>query len=112
MSDKLYTLTSFREAWPELMRSAIAIREKAHAPYPRFRVGADGSIHSGCNVENVSYGLTICAERSAVCAAVSAGCQEIVAIAVATSGEPVFQCGACLQVIREFAFQQFGPETG
>lgn len=80
----------------------------AHCPYSRFPVGAaaladDGSIHSGCNVENASFGLTVCAERVAVLKAVSSGCKTIKAVAVYTPTQlPNTPCGACRQVIMEF----------
>lgn len=83
---------------------------RAHAPYSRFRTGAalqtcDGTIVTGCNVENCSFGLTICAERAAVSRAVSEGHQAFAAIAVATEADQVHtvaSCGACLQVLAEF----------
>ena len=81
---------------------------QAYAPASKFRVGAavlapNGSIHGGCNVENASYGLTVCAERHAVAAAVLAGAQEIAAVAVFTDlVEPAGPCGACRQVLAEF----------
>jgi len=89
-----------------LIGSAASARPNAHAPYSRFQVGAavltsSGDIFSGCNVENASYGLTICAERAAVCAAIAAGHKEIVAVAVATPGGHA-PCGACRQVLSEF----------
>jgi cytidine deaminase len=89
-----------------LVDAALAARAQAYAPYSRFQVGAavlaeSAEIFTGCNVENASYGLTICAERAAVCAAVSAGHKKIVAIAVATSGGHA-PCGACRQVLSEF----------
>lgn len=89
-----------------LVQAAIAVRKNAHVPYSRFQVGAavlaaDGQVFAGCNVENASYGLTICAERSAVCAAVAAGSSKLVAVAVATSGGHS-PCGACRQVLSEF----------
>lgn len=90
-----------------LIQAAVAVREQAYAPYSKYPVGAalltpDGRIFTGVNVENASYGLTICAERTAVFKAVSEGCREFVAVAVATenAGSP---CGACRQVLAEFA---------
>jgi cytidine deaminase len=90
-----------------LVEKAREVRANAYAPYSVYHVGAsvlgiDGGIYVGCNVENVSYGLTVCAERNALSAMVAAGCREVVAIAVATSdgGTP---CGACRQALKEFA---------
>ena len=90
-----------------LAQRALQAREKAYAPYSKYRVGAaletaDGTIIIGTNVENASYGLTVCAERVAVFTAVAQGHREFKAIAVATGngGSP---CGACRQVLREFA---------
>lgn len=91
-----------------LIEEASRRREMAYAPYSGFKVGAailtrGGEIFGGCNVENLSYGLTICAERSAVGAAVSAGYVDFERIAiVAGSREPVSPCGACRQVLAEF----------
>ncbi len=92
-----------------LCRMARDVARKAYAPYSRFRVGAallceDGSIVTGANVENRSYGLTICAERSAISAAVSTGKRRFVALAVAgiDAHYPLPPCGACRQVISEF----------
>jgi cytidine deaminase len=92
----------------ELLTSARDVREVAYAPYSRFAVGAalrtkSGRVFCGCNVENLSFGLTICAERNAIFAAVAAGEREFEAIAiVADSREPVTPCGACRQVLAEF----------
>lgn len=92
----------------KLYAEAVAVMNNAYAPYSKFRVGAavqtaDGSIFKGCNVENASYGLTCCAERNAIFAAVTAGKTDIVALCVvADTAEPVAPCGACRQVMREF----------
>lgn len=94
----------------ELIIEARQVRERAHAPYSGFKVGAvaltrDGRRFPGVNVENASYGLTICAERSALCALITAGALEagIASIAVvADSAAPVAPCGACRQFIYEF----------
>jgi cytidine deaminase len=91
----------------DLVRQAIEARKRAYVPYSRFPVGASlltrsGKIYTGCNVENASYGLTVCAERVAIWKAVSEGETEFSALAVATNigGSP---CGACRQVMAEFA---------
>jgi cytidine deaminase len=92
----------------KLLKAAAAVSKRAYAPYSRFEVGAallsrDGAIFTGCNVENASYGLTICAERSAVCSAVAAGHTRFVAIAIVASGDRMpYPCGACRQVLAEF----------
>ena len=91
-----------------LINAASRARDHAYAPYSKFSVGAalltkSGKIFAGCNVENISLGLTICAERAAVAAAVANGEKEFAAIAVVTDfREPVFPCGACRQVLAEF----------
>src|SRR6266568_1583553 len=96
-----------------LLAEARKAREFSHSPYSGFSVGAavltaDGQVFSGCNVENASYGLTVCAERVAVLKAVSNGARQIVTVAVPTqpsskkSVSP-YPCGACLQVLSEFS---------
>lgn len=90
-----------------LLDTACQVRDLAHAPYSHYRVGAailtdDGRVFSGVNVENASYGLSICAERSAVFSAITAGASRILAIAVCTENG-VSPCGACRQVLGEFA---------
>lgn len=92
----------------ELMKMAIEARQNAYAPYSHFAVGAallaeSGKVYTGCNIENASYGLTCCAERNAIFAAVGAGERRFKMLAVAAaSSEPVAPCGACRQVIAEF----------
>lgn len=94
----------------KLVRSAIEVRDQAYAPHSHFYVGAailmeDGNIHTGCNVENASYSLSLCAERVAASAAVAAGYRTLQAIAIASVGG-VMPCGACRQFLSEF-----GSET-
>jgi cytidine deaminase len=91
----------------ELIRLALEARECAYAPYSEHAVGCavltpDGEVFVGCNVENASYGLTVCAERVALFCAVTAGQRQIAAIAV-VSGPGAAMCGACRQVLAEFA---------
>lgn len=91
-----------------LIELAIAARSGAYAPYSSFKVGAailngNGEIALGCNIENISFGLTMCAERVAVGSAVQQGWTKFVTIAIVTdSKEPVVPCGACRQVLAEF----------
>jgi len=92
-----------------LIEAATVVRERAYVPYSGFAVGAAlldevGQIVGGCNVENVSYGLSSCAERNAIFAAVGQGARRVVAVAVVTGAEtPTPPCGACRQVLLEFA---------
>ena len=91
-----------------LLDQAKSASEKAYAPYSGYKVGAallctDGTVFTGCNVENASYSLTICAERNAVFQAVAAGHREFLALAIYVDGEVLFPpCGACRQVLAEF----------
>jgi cytidine deaminase len=94
----------------EIVRHAAEARLNAYAPYSGYLVGAcvlaaNGRLYAACNVENVSYGLTLCAERLAVGRMVAAGCQELLEIAIVTrdGGTP---CGACLQTLAEFAIDR------
>ena len=93
----------------QLWNEARSARDRAYAPYSRFNVGAalqteSGKIFSGCNVENTSYGATICAERTAVVSAVASGHTQIKKIAIVgdLNGQEVPPCGVCLQVLSEF----------
>jgi len=93
---------------PDLVARAIAAQAKAYAPYSKFNVGAaivmDGQVFEGANVENASYPLAVCAERTAISAAVVAGARTLEAVAVCTSASPPSSpCGACRQVLLEFA---------
>ena len=92
----------------ELLEAALVARERAYAPYSKFLVGAavrveSGKIYTGCNVENASYGLTVCAERNALFNAVGAGERQFTALCVVgETEEPISPCGACRQVMVEF----------
>lgn len=94
--------------YQELMNKAKEVSENAYAPYSKFKVGAclltpDGKIFTGCNFENSSFGLTICAERNAVGTAVAAGERKISAIAIYSPNQDnCLPCGACRQVLHEF----------
>jgi len=91
-----------------VLEQATMVRERAYAPYSKFKVGAaleavTGEVFVGCNVENASFGLTICAERAALVRAVSAGVRQFRRIVVVTDTEPpAAPCGACRQVLAEF----------
>ncbi len=92
----------------ELIRAALAAREKAYTPYSNFKVGAavlaeDGKLYSGCNIEIVSFGPTLCGERTAIFKAVSEGNRKIKAIAIVGDAKDLtYPCGVCRQVMREF----------
>jgi cytidine deaminase len=94
--------------WPDLIEAATAARQNAHAPYSRFQVGAavlmdDGAIYAGCNVENRSFGATICAERTAVTSAIAAGAKRLRAVVVITDTDPpAAPCGLCRETLAEF----------
>ena len=105
-----------------LIEQAIAMTERSYAPYSHFHVGAallgkDGKVYTGCNVENAAYGPSNCAERTAVFKAVSEGCREFDAIAIAggledSNGKPQINdycppCGVCRQVLAEFCDKEF-----
>lgn len=95
----------------ELIKAAQTARNKAYVPYSNFKVGAaviskNGRIYTGCNIENASYGLCNCAERTAIFKAVSEGESELITIAViADTVSPVAPCGACRQVMAEFGIK-------
>jgi len=91
-----------------LIEAALQVRERAHAPFSKFKVGAallgeDGQIYTGCNVENATYGLTVCAERVAVFKAVSEGVRKFRRIVVVADTNVLTPpCGACRQILWEF----------
>lgn len=92
--------------WRQLRDASRQVRQNAWAPYSKYLVGAAvqtscGKIFTGCNVENASYGLTICAERVAICSAVAQGYRKFAAVSVSLTGIPV-PCGACRQFLVEF----------
>lgn len=92
----------------KLLEMALEMRNYSYVPYSKYAVGAallaeDGRVFTGCNVENAAYGNTLCAERTALCKAVSEGARKFIAIAIASSGSAPFPCGACRQSLYEFA---------
>lgn len=111
MSTGTEELLTGGRTWTVLVERAMSAMERAYAPYSGFRVGAallasDGSVTEGCNVENAAYPASICAERSAVAAAVTRGVRDFEAIVIATESEtPTPPCGMCRQVLMEFAPQ-------
>ena len=98
--------------YTKLYEEAIKASEKSYSPYSDFRVGSalltsDGKIFTGCNIENASYSLTVCAERTAIFKAVSEGISDFEAIAIYGTENPCIPCGACLQVMSEFCESDF-----
>ncbi|HAJ32801.1 MAG TPA: cytidine deaminase [Candidatus Atribacteria bacterium] len=97
-----------KKEYKKLIKEAEKARKKAYTPYSKFKVGAavlgvDGKIFTGCNIENASFGLTVCAERVAIFKAISEGSTKFEAIAViGDTDKPCSSCGACRQVISEF----------
>jgi cytidine deaminase len=102
-------MTSDADQLEKIVEQARAVREQAHAPYSKFRVGAavqsaSGKVYLGCNVENASYGATVCAERNAIGAMVAAGESALSLVVVFTDADtPTMPCGICRQAILEFA---------
>ncbi|MCK5528317.1 MAG: cytidine deaminase [Kiritimatiellae bacterium] len=97
----------------DLLEAARSAMNNAHAPYSNFKVGAalltaDGQIFSGCNVENASFGLTICAERNAIFSAITAGAKDFSDMVIISTGSALpYPCGACRQVLVEFCTTEF-----
>ena len=92
----------------ELLALAVKMLDYSYSPYSHYPVGAallaeDGRVFTGCNVENAAFGNTLCAERTALCKAVSEGARKFTAIAIASRGSAPFPCGACRQSLYEFA---------
>jgi cytidine deaminase len=96
-----------------LLEAAAKAARKAYATYSGYKVGAallcaDGDVFTGCNVENASYGLTVCAERTAIFTAIAAGRRDFVAMAIVADGDSMpYPCGACRQVLAEFCREEF-----
>ncbi len=94
------------DEWKQLVDASRQVRQNAYAKYSNYQVGASllgesGTIYRGCNVENAAYGLTHCAERTAVCSAVAAGETKFSAVCISLTGRP-YPCGSCRQVLFEF----------
>lgn len=108
MSDKKEGENTVKKEYKKLINEAEKARKRAYTPYSKFKVGAavlsvDGKIFTGCNIENASFGLTLCAERVAIFKAISEGSTKFEAIAVVgDTDKPCSPCGACRQVISEF----------
>ena len=104
---KEVALSKIDESARKLIHLAKEVQQKAYAPYSRYQVGSaiedvNGNIHTGCNVENASYSISICAERAAIAKMVSTGVTRLKRVAVITlSKSPVFPCGSCLQMLHE-----------
>jgi cytidine deaminase len=102
-------VSAARTTGEEVRKAALEVMERAYAPYSGFRVGAalrgtDGSVYRGCNVENAAYPVGMCAERSALAAAVAAGARDFNLLVIATEGEePASPCGFCRQALSEFS---------
>ena len=93
--------------YQKLWEAAQRVRENAYAPYSEYKVGAallsdDGEIYTGCNVENASFPVTVCAERGALSCAVARGARRFIAIALCAGGQAVTPCGLCRQALAEF----------
>lgn len=98
-----------RQTWA-LIRAARAARRRAYAPYSGFRVGAavltgSGAVVGGCNIENASFGLSVCAERGAVHRAIAEGHRRLLAVAISSGPAAAMPCGACRQVLAEFGLR-------
>ncbi|GAI31795.1 unnamed protein product [marine sediment metagenome] len=108
MSVKKEGEDTVKEEYKKLIKEAEKARKRAYTPYSKFKVGAavlcaDGKIFTGCNIENASFGLAVCAERVAIFKAISEGSTKFEVIAViGDTDKPCFPCGACRQVISEF----------
>ena len=101
----------------ELFEKALEMLDFSYAPFSKFRVGTavlakDGRVFTGCNVENSSFGGTICAERTAICKAVSEGAREFEKIAIVSSAGEAWPCGICRQFMKEFCDDDFEIITG